>query len=359
MNIPMLTLTQQAGPLKRLIYGKQVAASELARETDAVFMAILYFDIFWFVMLMGLMFYWVVKYRRRPGVPAQRTAHHNTRLELVWTIVPSVFLGAMFYYGFDGYLAKLVAPTHAETINIEGRKWDWVATYDNGANPPKKMQIGGKNEAPIIYIPVGRPVQFRMTSQDVLHSFWIPDFRFKFDVMPNRYTNFWIEAEEPGVHWIFCAEYCGDYHSEMAAQLKAVPADEYDRLKGEWAIDLSLPPAVLGEQMVRTRGGCIACHTIDGATSVGPTWLNAWGYEVVLTDGNVIPGDDPEAWDNYIRTSILNSNAQVHAGFPAVMSSFAGVFSEQELGWIVEYIKSLSDKSVPPADSEPTESLEQ
>ena len=114
-------------------------------------------------------------------------------------------------------------------IDIRGMKWKWTATYDNGANPPDLENVGYSNgNIPVMYVPVGRPVLFRMTSNDVLHSFWIPDFRYKFDVIPNRYTNYWINAEEPGEHWIFCAEYCGDYHSEMSARLIALPADEYD-----------------------------------------------------------------------------------------------------------------------------------
>ncbi len=353
MNMPILTLAPKAGPLTRLIFGER-GSSALARDTDSVFMWILAFDAFWFVLLMGLMLFWVVKYRRRPGVPAQRSPHHNTRLELVWTIVPSVFLGAMFYYGFQGYMTKIVAPTNAETITIEGKKWMWVATYDNLANPPERIGIGANNDAPIIYIPVGRPIQFRMTSTDVLHSFWLPDFRFKFDVMPNRYTNFWIQAEEPGDHWIFCAEYCGDYHSEMSALLRAVPADEYDALKASWSVDWSLPKTVLGEQFARNKGGCFACHSVDGSPLIGPTWKNAWGYAAPLADGSSIPADNPQAWDNYFRESIVNPTAKIHAGFPPVMSNFAGAFSEQELDCMLAYFQSLSDKTAPATNPTPT-----
>lgn len=349
MNMPTLTLAQHAGPLTRLIFGER-GSSALARDTDHVFMWILAFDVFWFVLLMGLMFFWVVKYRRRPGVPAQRSPHHNTRLELVWTIVPSLFLGAMFYFGFDGYITKIVAPTNAETISVVGQKWQWVITYANGVNPLGREDKGGKTDVPVILVPVGRPVQFRMTSVDVLHSFWIPDFRFKFDVMPNRYTNFWITAEEPGDHWVFCAEYCGDYHSEMASILRAVPADEYDATLKQWFMEAgAATPAERGQKLVMVNG-CATCHTINGQPSVGPTWLNAWGYEAPLADGTSIPADDSQAWDNYIRESIINPSAKIHAGFPSPspMTSYAGAFNEEQLGWIVAYIKSLSDKATPP-----------
>jgi cytochrome c oxidase subunit 2 len=346
-SIAGITPVQEVGPVQRFIFGNH-GASALARESDGIMMWIFWFNVIWFVFLMALMFWWSIRYRRRPGVPPQRSAHHNTPLELAWTIVPSLFLGYMFYRGFSGYIGGIVAPSNAEIIDIRGMKWKWTATYDNGANAPDSMDAGGLKALPIIYVPVGRPVLFRMTSNDVLHSFWIPDFRFKFDVIPNRYTNYWINAEEPGEHWIFCAEYCGDYHSEMAARLVAIPAADYDARKAGWAIDRSKPPHVLGKQMVDTKGGCIACHSLDGQKIIGPTWRNAWGYEVPLADGSTIPADDPGAWDNYIRESIVNPTGKIHAGYPPVMSSFAGEFTDEEIGWIIAYIRSLSDKAPAP-----------
>ncbi|MDQ7012706.1 MAG: cytochrome c oxidase subunit II [Planctomycetota bacterium] len=356
MNTCALTLAQQTSWLTKKIFGAP-GASELARDSDSIFMWIFYFSLFWFILLMGLMIYWVIKYRRRPGVPIQRTPHHNTNLELAWTILPSLFLGYMFYIGFQGYIKQVIAPTNAEMIDVRGSKWMWTITYANGVNPPEMTEIGGNPQAPIIYIPVGRPVQFRMTSSDVLHSFWIPDFRFKQDLMPNRYSSFWIEAEAPGDHYLFCAEYCGDKHSEMSAIIRAIPADEYDALLQKWFDDSgNLTPVEAGKRLVESKGGCIACHSLTGAPGIGPTWLNAWGYEVPLTDGTTIPADDPDAWDNYIRESIINPAAKIRSGFAPVMTPFAGVFSEEELDSIVEYIKSLSDKAPAgeiPADDSP------
>lgn len=346
MNSLPLTLAQTAGPLERMIF-RNPGASDLAHQTDKIFLWILYFCIFWFVVLMGLMVFWVVKYRRRPGVPAQRSAHHNAPLELVWTIVPSVFLGAMFYFGFRGYVSKLVAPSNAEVINVTGQRWDWIITYGNGVNPQEKTEVGGNQSAPIILVPVGRPVQFRMTSIDVLHSFWIPDFRFKFDVMPNRYTSFWIKAEEPGDHWVFCAEYCGERHSEMSAIMRAVPADEYDATLAKWFNETgNLPDWQRGQRLVQGKGGCAACHSINGAPGVGPTWKNSWGEPVKFADGSTLPGDDADAWNNYILESVKNPNAKIVAGFPSPspMPSYAGIFTDQEIRYIAAYIESLSDK---------------
>lgn len=354
MSFPF-TLAQQEGDWLIRHFFRSPGANNLARETDTAFTVIFVFCIFWFVLLMGLMFYWVVKYRRRPGVPVIRSPHHNTPLELAWTILPSLFLGYLFYVGFKGYIAKLVAPTNAEVIDVQGRKWVWTITYANGVNPQDSVEMGGNVTAPIIIVPVGRPVQFRMSSSDVLHSFWIPDFRYKFDVMPNRYTSFWIEAEKPGEHWVFCAEYCGALHSEMSAIIRAVPAEEYDAQLAAWFNETGdMAPWERGQRLVNTRGGCAACHSIDGSPGIGPTWLNAWGSRVEFTDGGVLEAGDADAWDNYVIESIINPNAKIHAGYPAAMTPYAGVFSEGELNDIVAYMRSLSDKApqpeTPPAE---------
>lgn len=347
-----LTLAQQADWLTRQIFGG-AGANELARKSDAIFMWIFWFSLFWFVLLMGLMVYWVIKYRRRPGVPPQRSPHHNTPLELAWTILPSLFLGYMFYIGFQGYIAKLVAPTEALVYDVVGRKWGWTITYPNGGNPSESIQMGGNDAAPVVVVPVNTPVQFRMSSADVLHSFWIPDFRFKFDVLPNRYSSFWIEAEEIGEHVIFCAEYCGDKHSEMSALLRVVSREDYEAYL-ETTLAGRDDPVAWGRQLT-VANGCVACHSVNGSPGIGPTWLNAWGSDVPFTDGTSLSGDDADGWDNYIRESIINPNAKIHTGYAPAMPPYAGVFSDEELGAIIAYMRSLSDKAPAPEEPEAEE----
>jgi len=356
MNIPLctLTLSQHVGPLVRAIF-RMPGASASAHDTDAIWWFIFWFDTLWFVFLMGIMIFWTIKYRRRQGHEAPiRSLTHNTPLELVWTIVPSLFLGYMFFKGFEAYAGKLVAPTDAQIVDIVGQQWNWSAIYPNGGAASEKTHVGN-TDVPVIHVPVGRATLFRISSNDVIHSFWIPDFRVKFDAIPNHYTSFNITPEAEGEHWIFCAEYCGDFHSEMAAILKVVSEEEYQRILKE-ADTGGITGAALGKKIVEGAGGCRACHTIDGTRLIGPTWKNAWGYEVPLSDGSTIPADDPAAWDNYIRESIIDPGAKKRVGFAtgAQMPSFAGRFSDEELAGIIAYIRSLSDKSTPTTPTTPT-----
>ncbi len=346
MTIPfcMYTLGEGAGPLVRAIF-RMPGASESARHTDFAWWFIFWFDAIWFVFLMALIVFWTIKYRRKtPNQPPIRSVSHNTPLELVWTVVPSLFLGFMFFFGFQAYAEKMVAPSDAQVVDIIGQQWNWNATYPNGGSATEKVHMGNA-DVPVFHVPVGRATLFRITSNDVLHSFWIPDFRVKFDAIPNHYTSFNIIPEEEGEHWIFCAEYCGDLHSEMAAILKVVSEEEYQRILKE-ADTGNLSGAALGKKIVEGAGGCRACHTIDGTRLVGPSWKGTWGYEVPLSDGSVIPADDPDAWDNYIRESIIDPAAKKRKGFEsgAQMPSFAGRFNDKEIAGIIAYIRSLSDK---------------
>ncbi|HRQ71835.1 MAG TPA: cytochrome c oxidase subunit II [Phycisphaerales bacterium] len=341
MTAPILpTLAQSTGPVHDMFF-RGSAAWEKGVATDSLFMWVFWFSTFWFVLLMGLMVWWVYKYRRRPGVPASRSASHNAPLEVVWTVVPSLFLGYIFFRGFHTYIDKLVPPADSIELVVKGMKWNWTATYPNGAISPETTQLGASN-VPVIVLPAGRAVRFKMYSDDVIHSFWIPDFRMKFDVMPNRYTSFWIQPMQAGeTHWVFCAEYCGDQHSEMAAVIRVVPEPEYNELVGQWGM-VGGTPQEMGERAAR-KHGCFACHSIDGTRNVGPTWRNAYGNPVPLTDGSSIPGDDRTVWDNYIRESILVPGAKLHAGYPNQMNSFQGIITEDEILWVTAYIRSLSD----------------
>ncbi|GIK19332.1 MAG: cytochrome c oxidase subunit 2 [Phycisphaerales bacterium] len=336
----LTTLAQRTGPVHDMFF-RGSAAWDKGVATDSLFMWVFWFSTFWFVLLMGLMVWWVYKYRRRPGVPAPRSVSHNAPLEVVWTVVPSLFLGYIFFRGFHAYIDKLVPPADSIEIVVKGMKWNWTATYPNGAISPETTHLGASN-VPVIVLPAGRAIRFKMYSDDVIHSFWIPDFRMKFDVMPNRYTSFWIQPMQPGeTHWVFCAEYCGDQHSEMAAVIRVVTEAEYNDLVGQWGM-VGGTPQEMGERAAR-KHGCFACHSIDGTRNVGPTWRNAYGNPVPLADGSSIPGDDRTAWDNYIRESILVPGAKLHAGYPNQMNSFQGIITEDEILWITAYIRSLSD----------------
>ncbi|MEM1331071.1 MAG: cytochrome c oxidase subunit II [Planctomycetota bacterium] len=339
------------------------AAWESGRGTDDLYIFIWQFCVFWFVWLMGFVGYFAIKYRRRRGVAPERSPSHHTMLELAWSVIPTIFLVIIFFWGFWGYMDKVVAEGNAEEISLRAWKWQWEMTYPNGQTSliSGEMSDGQVQPYPIFVVPEDYPVKLRMTSDDVIHSFWVPDLRQKFDVFPNRYTSYAFrmdplsEADKqntedmfPGGfrdHRVFCAEYCGDMHAEMAAILRVVSRTDYLSFldTGGFIPD---SPVAFGEKLYTTKG-CVACHSIDGAPNTGPTWLNAYGYDVPLASGGTVPYDA-----NYIRESILVPAAKIHAGYPNQMVSYQGRVTDEELDAMIAYIQSLSDRGPQPLSAE-------
>ena len=373
----MLTLASgQPDILQKLIFGVNPAPSEAAAWSDGLFLMITWFSIFFFVVLMALMVFFVIKYRRRPGVPAQPSPHHNLYIEILWTVIPSASMIVMFIYGFQGYSMKVVSPLDAMELRIQGSKWSWIATYPNGATSPETQALSkivdaenhvvteGK-EYPIFYLPENTDIRLRMFSTDVIHSFWIPEYRTKMDVMPNRYTGFGFTTPQLTVNdsfihqetgeqmygrdmWVFCAEYCGDDHSRMAATIRIVPQEIYDQKMADWSVKLS--PVDAGAKIWTQI--CKSCHALDGARLVGPTWNSVkngdgqfgFGYETMLEDGTTVMRDA-----NYYRESILDPNAKVVKGFAPAMTSYQGILSDDDIDNVIAFIQTLSDRN-PNAD---------
>lgn len=339
-------------------FGEQ--ASTFAPKSDSLFMFIFWVSTFFFVLIVGLMTVFVFKYRRIPGVPQQRSAAHNTPLELSWTFLPMLLLAVMFVWGFRDYMYMHVSPAGAEEIQLKGQQWAWMATYGNGASPTETTVVADM-DVPIIPVPAGRPIKLIMSSVDVIHAFWVPDFRVKIDVMPNRYTTTWFEATsdlethiDPAGnevqykdHYLFCAEYCGDQHSQMAAIIRVMPPGEYERAKAEMA-DIFGPednPRPLDEvgQIVASQNACFSCHSVDGSAMTGPTWQGLFGRrERVRTASGV---EEIVADENYIRESILEPAVKIVEGYPNQMVSYQGQITDRELDAIIAYIKSLSPQA--------------
>jgi cytochrome c oxidase subunit 2 len=362
--------------LIRLIFGRQ-GSSPNTHETDMLFMYVFWVMAISFIILMALMFLFMFKYRRRPGTTALRSASHNTPLELTWSVVPLLLMIPMFFYGFHGYLRAVVAPGDAEEILLTARKWSWAFTYPNGAQSPELTQkwtkispvephpdvgpFGDKakpedgpvagNASPIFVAPAGRPIRLRMSSADVIHSFWIPDFRTKFDVFPNRYTSYWFQANEDqiGDHIIQCAEYCGDLHSEMSGVLRVVSEADYQQIVEKWGDNILDPPVIRGGKLSKAKG-CMACHSIDGSRNVGPSWKNMFGYPVQFTNGTAYTAQqmaDPTFFANYAAESMLDPSKLIVDGYAgaSAMPSFAGQLKDDQREALIAYIKSLSDKA--------------
>ena len=376
MMLTTLASMAKPGPLEQIIFGDRLPASEPAAWSDGLFMMIFWFSVFFFVLLMGLMFWFTIKYRRRPGVAAEPSPHHHTLLEVFWTVVPSSSLLVMFVLGFQGYTAKVVSPDNAMELRITGMKWSWLATYPNGATSPETQPLSDTGEIPtdtgsvrmvgkefpIFYLPENTDVKLRMQSTDVIHSFWIPEFRTKRDVFPNRYTGYGFRTpqltkfdtythQETGEEmlgrdmWIFCAEYCGDEHSRMAATLRIVPQEIYDQKMEEWGVVGE--PWEEGEKIWNTI--CASCHQINGTKLVGPPWNESsdangqygWGYPASLADGSTVERDA-----NYYRESILDPNAKIVNGYAPAMSSYQGQLDDDDINNVIAFIQTLSE--VPP-----------
>lgn len=347
--------------LQNFIFGGQ-PGSESAMAVDALFLLIFWFSAFFFVLLMGLMVYWTIKYRRRPGTPAPVSPHHNTPLEILWTVVPSSALLVIFLLGFWGYVSKMVPASGALELKVDGFKWGWNITYPSGVTSTEVMAIAIEDKTyPVFYVPENTPVSLRMSSSDVIHAFWIPAFRTKMDVYPNRYSGFTFHTPTLGVSEtvtdissgspveipgrdliVYCAEYCGDDHSRMAATLRVVPQDLYEaKLR---SFESTGDPIKDGERIYAVR--CASCHTVNGSPSIGPTWKDMFGYEVIFNDGASLVRDE-----NYIRESIYVPGAHIVAGYAANMPSFQGQISEPQLEALIAYMKSLSDRGGTPAST--------
>jgi cytochrome c oxidase subunit II len=305
------------------------SSSTIAPEVDTLFYTILGVSIFFFVIVISLAIFFTLKYRRRGQANLNIQSDHNTSLEIVWTVIPLIIVMIIFVMGFRVYLKQYVAPKDAIEIKVTAQRWTWNFSYPNGTNG---------NE---LVVPVGKPVKLLMSSVDVIHGFYIPDFRIKQDVLPNRYTTVWFEAPDPGEHIITCTQYCGLGHSAMMSKVRVLSQNEY----AKWlAISASGPapgvsPEKYGESLYKSKG-CVSCHTIDGTASVGPTFKNLYGTKVALESDKVMTVDE-----NYIRTCILEPDKIRVKGFPPVMPTFQGTLNDKDIDAIIAFIKSMSEES--------------
>lgn len=349
------------------LWFRRDSANEFGAQTDSFYIFLWWFCVVWFVFLMALMVYWVVKYRRRRGKIAEKSAHHNTPLEVAWTIVPTLGLVYIFFAGFTGYMDKMIAPSDAIDMKMTASQWVWDLEYPNGFASRESTVVAAKS-VPIFYMPAERAVRIRMISLDVMHALWIPDFRIKQDALPNRYMAVWFKAKAPDGaktlgtehnlkpgdplfgtpyedHLLMCAEYCGLEHSEMLAVVRVVPEDKWTQWLGTIGT-AGLSKAQIGK-FIHDRK-CASCHTVDGSPNTGPTWKNLWGYEHDYQDGGKHLLDE-----NFARESILNPAANIRAGFKNQMTPFQGQLNEDQLEAIFAYMKSISDKGG--ATVEPTQ----
>jgi len=305
-------------------------SSTIAGDVDALFYFILWASVFFFLLIVGISVYFIIKYRKRADRPnATSQVAYDVKLEVVWTLVPIILVFIVFVWGFNTFMKLQVVPRDALEIKVTGRQWMWVFDYPNGSNSLNELVV-----------PVNQPIKLLMSSDDVIHSFYVPQFRIKQDVVPNRYTITWFEAKRTGKFDLYCAEFCGKGHSEMLGTVRVVSSDEYASfLEGGPAGEAPSGQSLVaqGKQLYSNRQ-CITCHSVDGSANVGPTFRNLFGHEVTLSDGSTVTVDE-----NYLRESILNPQAKVTQGFQPVMPTFQGLINDRQLDALVAYLKSLSE----------------
>lgn len=306
-----------------------VAGNSYAKEVDSLYYLLLIASLISFVLLIGGMVWFCVAYRRKSDNDETPYISHNHTLEFLWSFIPFVIFVAVFAWGWKLFREARHMPKNAFEIHVKGVQWAWNFEYKSG-----------KKTTGEFVVPVNTPIKLIMTSPDVLHSFFIPAFRIKQDVIPGRYTALWFEADEQGEFQVYCTEYCGEDHSRMLARLKVLSKSQFE----EWLADdpmkefEGLTMAERGKLMI-TKSACTACHNFESSESkIGPSLQGLFGKtrEFAKASGAV-------ANEDYIRESILYPQNKIVKGYESrKMTAYKGLISDEQVSWIIEYIKSNS-----------------
>ncbi len=286
------------------------------------------------IVVMGVaavIIYSALRYRRRSETDLPPQIQGGIQLELAWTVIPLIVFMGMFAWGAKLYFTIQTPPANAIEVYVVAKQWMW-----------KLQHLSGAREINELHVPVGKPVKLILTSQDVIHSFFVPSFRIKQDVLPGRYTTIWFEATRAGQFHLFCAEYCGTKHSGMIGWVYAMEPRNYQAWVERGAAEGSM--ASMGEKMFH-QFACANCHHFQGPATC-PNLQGLYGRPVQLNDGRIVTADE-----TYIRESILDPEAKVVAGYDKIMPSFMGQISEEQLAQIIAFIKSISP---PPGAEQPT-----
>jgi len=298
--------------------------STTAGQVHDLFYFILWVCTFFFLLIVSLMVYFVIRYRRREGVGPGDAPSHNTPLEITWSVIPLIIVTIIFYWGFVGYMDMRLPPRDSYEIEVVARQWVWQFKYANGYTDE------------ILHVPAGQPIRLVMRSEDVIHSLSIPDYSVKMDVVPGRYTKTWFKAKRPGTHELYCTEYCGTDHSTMVSQVVAHTPADFQQWLEKSALGVSaMPPVERGRRLFVIKG-CAGCHSIDGGVNTGPSLKGIWGETHRFRSASPTVVDE-----NYIRESIVNPSAKVREGYENQMNSYQGQLSDEELGYLIKFIQSL------------------
>jgi cytochrome c oxidase subunit 2 len=302
--------------------------STVARDVDALYLFLCALSGFMSVLIFVLIFFLAIKYRRTPENEIPQEGEPGPLLEAAWIIIPFFVFMFIFLWGARLYFTEARVPDDALDVYATGKQWMW-----------KFQHPGGQREINTLHVPVNRPIRLTMASEDVIHSFFVPVFRVKADVLPNRYKTAWFQATKVGRYHLYCAEYCGTQHSGMIGWVEVMQPTDYQR----WLAGGAEGSLASQGEILFQKYACNTCHTND-ATGRGPVLAGLYGTPVQLTDGAIVTADD-----NYLRESILNSQAKIVRGFQPIMPTFQGQMNEEDLLKLIAYLKSLGKPVVPGA----------
>jgi cytochrome c oxidase subunit II len=306
------------------------SASTTANSVDYLYFYLIGVSVIMTVLIFTAVFVFALKYRRRSEHEIPAPIHGSLKLEITWSVVPFLIMLTFFWWGAQIFFANASPPADSMDVYAVGKQWMWKIQYPEG-----------QREINELHVPVGRPVKVTLASEDVIHSFFIPAFRVKHDVVPGRYDTMWFTATKPGRYHLFCAEYCGTEHSGMVGWVTVLTEPDYENwLSGNGS------EGTMVQQGERLFGqlGCATCHQLDQQGRC-PNLRGVYGSHVQLTDNKSVTADEA-----YIRESILNPNAKIVAGYHQdVMPSFQGQVTEEGLLQLIVYIKSLAITGAPAA----------
>jgi len=326
-------------------------ASTFARDVDRLhyFVILTTFVMSTAVGLTTILFF--IRYRRRSETQTTPHIEPPMWMEALFIGVPLSFFTLWFFLGYREFVRQQTPPADSMDVYVMGKKWMWKFAYPDGPNAINVLRV-----------PAGRNVRLLMTSRDVIHSFYVPEFRIKQDVLPGRYTQTWFNATTPGRYQILCAEYCGAGHSIMRGEVIVLKAQDFE----DWlafqhrgvvatqdgqptALDFAPPLGNMVDQgrRIAAEQGCVKCHSTDGTRHIGPTWLDLYHRREKLTDGKTVEADEA-----YLTESMMDPALKVVEGFQPVMPSFQGKLAGPEVAALVEYIKSLQSDAVRTGPSE-------
>ncbi len=305
-------------------------ASSIARSVDQLYLFLTAVTLFFTVLIFSIIFYFMIKYRRRSPNERPKAIEGSFPLEVLWTAIPTLIVALIFVWSSVLYFRNAEPPKGAMEIFVTGKQWMWKIEHPEG-----------QREINELHVPLGRPVKLTMTSEDVIHDFFVPAFRVKKDVLPGRYTTLWFEATKVGTFHLFCAQYCGAFHAGMIGSIIVQEPDEYERWLAGGAPGESIEQA--GEKVFQASG-CSTCHVADG-TGLGPSLLGVYGNPVKLTTGETVTADDA-----YMRESIVLPKAKIVLGYSPIMPSFEGQMTDEQLNNVIAYLRALGKAQPKPKE---------